>query len=179
MTLALQGPLRKPRQLAGNVFIAGRDGALTVENVDELYAVQPFNELSLDMNLHSDGSVSIASAKMRGPKANLDGKGKVQASGKLHVEGQGWFTEAYTKKLVKPKFLWPVAKLIGYKRIKSRYELDGSLQEARLDLGITDSLLWKLAIKKRVPEPLRKIAQGDAPVWSAAQPAGASRVAGK
>lgn len=179
MTLDLHGPLRKPRQLAGDVFIAGRDGALTVENVDELYAVQPFEELSMDLDLHSDGSVSIASAKMRGPKANLDGKGKVQANGKLHVEGQGWFTEAYTKKLVKPKFLWPIAKLVGYKRIKSRYELDGTLREARLDLGITDSLLWKLAIKSRVPEPLRKIATGDAPVWSADPSAGTKRVAGK
>jgi len=179
MTLALQGPLRKPRQLAGDVFIAGRDGALTVENVDELYAVQPFDELSMDMNLHPDGSVRLSSVKMRGPKANLDGKGVIQANGKLHVEGQGWFTEAYTKKLVKPKFLWPIAKLVGYKRIKSRYELDGSLQEARLDLGITDSLLWKVAIKKRVPEPLRKIALGDAPVWSSEQPPSKSRVAKK
>ena len=179
MTLALHGPLRHPRQLAGDVFIAGRDGALTVENVDELYAVQPFDELSMDLDLHSDGSVTIASTKMRGPKANLDGKGLVQANGKLHVEGQGWFTEAYTKKLVKPKILWPIAKLVGYKRIKSRYELDGTLQEARLDLGITDSLLWKLAIKKRVPEPLRKIAMGDAPVWSSEHAASTRRVAKK
>lgn len=178
MTLALQGPLHRPRQLAGDVFIAGRDGKLTVENVDELYAVQPFEELSLDLKLHSDGSVDIDSARMRGPRANLDGKGKVRANGKLHVEGEGWFTEAYTKKLVKPKILWPIAKLVGYRRIKSHYELDGTLREARLDLGITDSLLWKLAIKKRVPEPLRKIATGDAPVWSTG-PAGASRVAGK
>jgi hypothetical protein len=176
LTMGLRGPLRHPRQMAGSILIAGRDGALTVENVDELYAVQPFDELSLLLGLEPDGRVKVTSAKMRGPKANLDGKGLIRANGKLHIEGKAWLTQAYTKKLVKPKILWPIAKLVGYKQIKSAWELDGSLREAKLDLGITDSLLWKVAIKKRVPEPLRKIATGDAPVWSADPP---TKVAGK
>ncbi|WP_446918201.1 hypothetical protein, partial [Klebsiella pneumoniae] len=82
----LRGPLRHPRQMAGTALIAGRDGKLTVENVEELYAVQPFEELSMLLNFEPDGRVHINSAKMRGPKANLDGKGIVRADGRLHVE---------------------------------------------------------------------------------------------
>ncbi|MGV3722618.1 MAG: hypothetical protein ACO1SX_17065 [Actinomycetota bacterium] len=166
LDLVLNGPLRAPRKMEGTALIAGRNGALTVESVDELYAVQPFDELSLSLQLYRDGRVDVKSARMRGPKANLDGKGTIQANNKLHIEGRAWFTEAFTKKLIKPKILWPLAKLIGKRQIKSAFELDGTLQQARLDLGITDSVLWGLAIKKRVPEPLRKIATGDAPIWS-------------
>jgi hypothetical protein len=179
LDLVLNGPLRAPRKMEGTVLIAGRNGALTVESVDELYAVQPFDELSLSLRRYRDGRVDVKSAKMRGPKANLDGKGTIQANNKLHIEGRAWFTEAFTKKLIKPKILWPLAKLIGKRQIKSAFELDGTLQEARLDLGITDSVLWGLAIKKRVPEPLRKIATGDAPIWSTDFPPPSKVAAGR
>jgi len=166
LDLALNGPLRTPAKLAGTVLIAGRNGALTVENVDPLYAVQPFEEMSLSLVRYSDGRIDVKSARMRGPKANLDGKGVIRANNKLHIEGRAWFTEAYTRQIIRPKILWPLAKLIGKRQIKSAWELDGTVREAKLDLGITDSVLWGLAIKKRVPEPLRKIATGDAPIWS-------------
>ena len=41
---------------------------------------------------------------------------------------------------------------------------------ARLALGITKSLAWKMAIKNKVPEDMRKIALGQAPLWSTDAP---------
>lgn len=167
LSLALQGPLKKPRDLAGPVQITGRGGSFTVENVDELYAEHPFEELSTRLMLQRGGQVRIDEIKMRGPKANVDGKGVVTSDGRVDIRGKGWFAEGFTKKLVKPKILWPIAKLVGLKRIKSNYKIQGTLRQAKLDMSITDTLLWKLAIKKKVPEPLRRIAMGDVPLWSA------------
>jgi hypothetical protein len=90
----------------------------------------------------------------------------VAANGKVQGKGKAWFTKEYTKKLIQPKFLRPIAKIAGYKQIKSSWELEGTMRTAHLDLGITDSLLWKLAVKKKVPAEFRRIAQGDAPLWS-------------
>lgn len=165
LTLDLKGPLRRPRELAGTVDLVARDGVLTVENVDELYATHPFELFRTRMVLSSDRRVALKQITMRGPKTNLDGKGRVQADGTLYGKGKAWFTESFSKKLVKPRFLWPLAKLAGFRRISSRWKVHGTLSEARLDLGITDSLAWKLGMRKRVPEPLRKIATGDAPLW--------------
>jgi hypothetical protein len=176
MTLALQGPLRKPRDLAGTVKIAGRGGALTVENVDPLYATQPFDELSTVLKLQKGGQVQLQQITMRGPKANMRGVGLVTADGKVSGKGEAWFSEQFTRKLIKPGFLRPIARLVGLKRIKSKFEVHGTLRKAKLDLGITDTLLWKLAIKNRVPQPLRKIATGDAPLWNADAPAPAPAV---
>lgn len=166
LTLALSGPLRRPRDLAGPVTLIGRNGTLTVAGVDELYAEQPFDELSTRLTLQSGGAVRLEQVRMRGPKANLDGQGLVTVDGRVRGEGKGWFTEQFTKKLVKPRILWPIAKLVGYRRLKSDFKVDGTMADARLHLGITRSLAWKLAIKKKVPEPLRKIALGEAPLWS-------------
>jgi len=178
LVLALRGPLRRPRELAGTVDIIGRDGVLTVENVDELYATQPFDEFSTRLLLSSGGGVRLDSVKLRGPRANLDGQGTVTADGRVQAKGKAWFSEAYTKQLIKPKFLRPLARLVGIKRIKSDYKVSGTLQEARLDMDITRSLLWKTVIKKKVPEPLRNIATGDAPIWSG-DGAANQRVAGR
>ncbi|HTE17763.1 MAG TPA: hypothetical protein VK689_05200, partial [Armatimonadota bacterium] len=167
MTVALHGPLRQPRKLAGTVNIIGRNGVLTVEDVDELYAVQPFDEMSARMKLASNGQVVMEEVKMRGPKANVDGRAVVTADGRVQGKGKAWFTRDYTKKLVKPRFLYPLVKLIGYGQLKSDYKLMGTLREARLTMAITRSLIWKVGMKKKVPEHLRKIAKGETPLWSA------------
>lgn len=167
MHLALRGPLGRPEDLRGPVTLIGRGGIFTVENVDELYASHPFKELSARLMLEGGGQVRFERIRMVGPKANIDARGLVSADGRVHIRGKGWFPEAFTKKLVRPRFLWPVAKLVGFRRLKSDFEIEGTLREARLDVGITDSLLWKLAIRKRVPKPLRRIATGDVPLWFA------------
>ncbi len=167
MHLALKGPLGRPRDLRGPVTLIGRGGSFTVENVDELYASHPFEELSARLLLEGAGQVRFQEIRMRGPKANLDGRGLITGKGQVDIRGKGWFAEGFTKKLFKPRILWPVAKLVGFRRLKSDFKIRGTLREARLDAGITDGLLWKLAIRKRVPEPLRRIATGDVPLWSA------------
>jgi hypothetical protein len=166
MRFSLHGPLKRPARMAGTIDLVGRDGVLTVEDVDPLYATHPFDELSTRLALPGDGRVFWHDVKMRGPKANLDGEGLITADGKVTGKGKAWFTEKYTRQLIKPKFLRPVARLVGFKRVKSDFKLDGTLAEARLHMGITKSLLWKVAIKNKVPAPLRKIATGDAPLWS-------------
>jgi hypothetical protein len=165
MTLALHGPLRQPRQMAGTVDIRAAGGVLTVRNVDPIYAEHPFDELTTKMVLKGDGAVLFQDVKMRGPHANLDGTGKVLADGAVEGKGQAWFAKDYTKKIFKPKFLYPVAKLFGQGKMHTRYELHGTLASARLDLGIKDSVLWKLGLKKKIPESLREIAIGKAPLW--------------
>jgi hypothetical protein len=163
--------------MSGTIDIKGSGGVLTVENVDELYASHPFEEFNTHIMLPGDGSVRLANVKLRGPKANLDGRATIFASGKVEGKGNAWLTSAFTKKLVKPRFLYPLAKLVGWGRVKSRFEVHGTLREARLDMGITDSIVWKLAIRKRVPEPLRRIATGDAPIWSGDPTGEADRIA--
>lgn len=165
MVVALRGPLRQPRRLAGTVDVRVTGGALTLEDLDPLYAHQPFDELSTRMVLSSNGAVQLQKVRLRGPKANLDGEAKIAPDGVLYGDGKAWFSKQYTKQLVKPKFLYPIAKLIGHGKLHSRFEVHGTLRRAMLDMGIKDSLLWKAGLKKKVPEPLRAIATGKAPIW--------------
>jgi hypothetical protein len=166
LTVALQGPLRRPREFAGTVNITGKGGVLKVENVDEIYATQPFDVMNTRMKLGSGGRVTLEQVTMHGPKANMEGRGVITAAGQVQGDGKAWFTEQFTRKLVKPRFLWPVAKLVGLRRLKSDFTVRGSLREARLDMSITRTALWRVAIKRKVPEPLRRIATGDVPLWS-------------
>jgi hypothetical protein len=171
LVVAVRGPLRNPRAMKGTVDIAGRGGALTIENVSELYAVHPFEEMSTHLVLPGDGSVVIDSTKMRGPKSNLDGSGVVTADGRVELKGKAYFTDSFTKKVFKPKFLYPIARLFGWGKLKSDYQVKGTLAEARLTMGITKNTIWKLGVKNEVPEHLRKIATGEKPLWSADVPA--------
>lgn len=167
MTVNLSGPLKQPRRLAGNIDIDAAGGVLTVAGVDELYSQHPFDEFSTRLRLRGDGGTLIESVKLIGPRANLDGSGKVHPDGTLEGGGKAWFSKEYTKKVFRPKFLYPVAKLFGHGKLHSRFELHGTIQQARLDMGIKDSLLWKAGLKKKVPEPLRSIATGKTPLWDA------------
>lgn len=165
MTIAVRGPLRQPRRLAGTIAIRSTGGMLTVENVDPLYAEQPFDELTTLMELPGNGGARLTDVKLRGPKANLDGEATISPEGVVAGKGRAWFSKAYTKQLIKPKFLYPIAKLVGHGKLNSRFEVHGTLARARLDMGIKDSLLWKVGMKKKVPEDLRRIAVGEAPLW--------------
>lgn len=177
MTLRLHGPLRQPNAFSGVVDLKAAGGELTVAEVDPLYSTHPFEELSGHIVLTgAGGPVRLEKLRMRGPKASLDGTGLVAVNGKVSVKGKAWFSSRYTKQIVKPKILYPVAVIAGLGRIKSSFEVNGSLREARLSLGITKSLAWKVAIKDRVPPPLRLIALGQTPLWSG-DPAPQTRVA--
>jgi len=180
LTVALHGPLRQPTALAGTVDLHGKDTTLNIAGVDPKFGTQPFEELGIHMVLPGNGAVRLATVRVRGPKVNMDGDGIVTASGKLSAKGKAWLTSRYTKQLFKPKFLYPVASAVGLGRIKTDFEIHGTAQEARLDLGITDSLLWKLGIKSKVPEDLRKLATGQVPLWSTDGPPAkpTTRVAG-
>jgi len=181
MVLALHGPLRRPQEMRGTVDLSARDGSLTLANVPELYAVHPFTELSARLTLVGGGEVRIEKSTMRGPKANMDATGVVTADGRVHLEGKSWFTDKFTKKVFKPRFLYPLAKLFGFGKLKSGFEVDGTLQEGRLTMGITDSTIWKLGVRKEVPERLRKIAKGEVPLWSSpsAEKVAVTRSSGK
>ncbi len=165
MRLSLSGPVRRPADWTGDVVIAARDGAVTVEDVDELYSKHPFDVARLRMVLAKGGAVRMSEIHLRGPKANLDGTGTVTSGGRVDMGGKAWFTADFTKKIVKPSILYPLAKLVGHGKAHSRWEVEGTLKRARLEMGITKSLLWKLG-KKKVPEPLRDIATGKTPLWS-------------
>jgi hypothetical protein len=43
--------------------------------------------------------------------------------------------------------------------------------------GITKSPVWKVAIKNKIPEDLRKIATGEAPLWTTEGAPATTRVA--
>jgi hypothetical protein len=178
MTLALHGPLRRPQDLKGPVDIIAREAVLTVEAVDELYAEHPIDRFTARLVLAGGGAVRIEQARMRGPKSNVDAQGTITAGGKVTLKGKGWFTKAFTKKVVKPRFLYPLARFIGYGRMHSDFKVDGTLRQAKLKMAITNSLLWKIGMKRKVPENLRKIATGKAPLWSVDTFEG-SRIAGR
>ena len=169
MTLDLRGPLRRPAELAGTVNLMGRGGVLAMEDVSTPYGEEPFDELGMRLQL-GGGEVRMDDVKMRGPKANLDGSAVVSADGRVTGKGKAWFTDKFTRTLIKPPFLASVARVFGFRQLKSDFKVDGSLRDARLHMGITKSVLWKLAIRKKVPEPLRKIATGDAPLWQSEGP---------
>jgi len=94
----------------------------------------------------------------------------VGADGRIQGKGEAWFSERFTRSLIKPGFLRPIARLVGFKRLKSRYTVVGTTQRAKLDMSITDSLLWKFVVKKQVPKPLQRLATGEVPLWSVDQP---------
>ena len=170
MKVALNGPLTEPRRLAGTIDVLGRDGVLTVSGVDALYGEQPFDTFGTQLVMPGSGAVRLEKIKMRGPRSNFDGRAEVAADGRVSARGDAWFTSRYTKKLFKPKILYPLASLVGLGRLKSRFEVNGTVNRAHLDLAITRSAVWRVAIKKKVPEDLRLIATGKAPLWSGEAP---------
>ena len=160
-----------PEHAVGRVTLSMSDLRLRLPEAPPDFAQAEMKQLQATLAL-APAATEIADLRVRGEPFNLDGKARLTAGGHLRATGKAWLSRRASDRILdRTGWKW-LLKLIGVRRLDTRFALEGPVSAPHLNLSITDSWIWRFA-RKHLSPALRAVAAGRAPLWQLPSPVAA------